>query len=349
MSALERLDREVGDLRKMAIGLERSMRRGRHDDEATDPGGPFIAQAAATIMHHLKRHDLAEQWIKRATTNPAMTTIPGWAQELANSTTAGFIMSLASGAKAAPSVFARAHGFQLSANMRAVSVSADAVAAFVAEGNAIGISSAVLFASSLMPHSVKCLVTFSEELADHSTPNVEAVLRQILTEAVGTAVEDAFFSADAASAANPAGVLVGATSVTPGDTFAADIMALVAAIAPATDPIFITSPARRAAIAAAGGFVGFDYPVYASSAVDDDMLIALDADKLAVGFGGAPNFKTSIEATVVEQTQDTVGPVLATPPTRSLWQTNSASLKATLPVSWAKKPSAAAVVDGVTW
>ncbi|MFK0272713.1 hypothetical protein ACIQUG_03510 [Ensifer sp. NPDC090286] len=59
---------------------------------------------------------------------------------------------------------------------------------------------------------------------------------------------------------------------------------------------------------------------------------------------------------MVEQTQDTVGPI-STPgtpvtfgsPTRSLWQTNAASLKAVLPVTWANKPTSVAYVDAISW
>ncbi|KQZ45405.1 hypothetical protein ASD63_09540 [Ensifer sp. Root558] len=344
------LAKEVSDLRGGFIALERSMRRSRREDrdEAPDLGGPFIAQAAASIMHHLKRGDLAEAWLRKAVTNPAMTTVPGWASELANSVTASFILSLSSGSKAAPAVFARANAIQLSALTRAISVDAMAVATFVAEGNAIGVSQATLSSASVVPHSVKCLVTFSEELADHSQPTVESILRQILNEAVAIAVEGAFFSDDAASSANPAGILLGATTVAPGADFAEDVKGLVAAIAPATDPLFVTSPARRAAIAAAGGLVGFDYPVLASSAVDDDTLIAIDANKLMVGFGGAPGFKTSTEATLVEDTAPPNDMMTGTP-VRSLWQTNSGSLKATLPVSWATKGATVAVVSGITW
>ncbi|MDX0831235.1 phage major capsid protein [Sinorhizobium medicae] len=349
MDTIESIGRELRDLRGDFIGVKRAIVRGRRDDRnEPDLAGPFIAQAAASIMHHLKRHDLAEAWLKKAVTNPAMTTVTGWASELAQSVTANFILSLSSGSKSAPSVFARAHGFELSGATRAVSIDAMAVAAFVAEGSAIGVSQATLSSASVLPHAVKCLVTYSEELADNSTPTVETVLRQILTEAVGTAVEDAFFSDDAATNANPAGVLLGATIVAPGTDFAADVKGLVAAIAPATDPLFVTSPARRAAIAAAGGLVGFDYAVLASSAVGDDTLIAIDADKLAVGFGGAPGFKTSSEATLVE---DTAPPndLLTGTPVRSLWQTNSGSLKATLPVSWATKGATVAIVTGITW
>lgn len=325
------------------------MRRNRRDErDEPDLGGPFIAQAAASIMNHLKRHDLAEQWLRRAVANPAQTTVPGWASELAQSVTANFILSLSSGSKAAPAVFARAHAIQLSALTRAVSVDATAVALFVSEGNAIGVSQATLSSASVLPHAVKCLVTYTDELADHSAPTIETILRQIMNEAVAEAVEAGFFSDDAASSANPAGVLLGATTVAPGATFAADVQGLVAAIAPATDPLFVVSPARRAAIAAAGGLVSFDYPLLASSAVGDDTLIAIDAAKLMVGFGGAPGFKSSSEAALVE---DTAPPndLMTGSPVRSLWQTNSSSLKCTLPVSWATKGATVAVVTGITW
>ncbi|MDX0506245.1 hypothetical protein GOD80_25880 [Sinorhizobium medicae] len=349
MSALERLDREVGDLRKMAIGIERSLRKGRRDDgdEQPDLAGPFVAMAASAIMKALNRPERAEEWQRKAVTNPAMTTIPGWASELVNSVTAGFILSLSSGIRAAPALFARAHGFHLSGPTRGVSVEADAVAAFTAEADGIGVSQANFGSNSVLPCSVKALTTFSEELADFSTPTVETVLRQILSEAIGQCIENRFFSSEPQIASAPAGILAGKTPIAPGTSFAEDAQALVSALSPAADPVFVVSPGRRVGLAASVDLNAFGYPVLASSALDDTTMVCVDADKLMVGMGGQPKFAIGREAALVEDTAPPTD-LLTGSPVRSLWQTNAMSLKATLPISWSG-PSAAAFIENLAW
>ncbi|MEY9780553.1 phage major capsid protein [Sinorhizobium fredii] len=343
LAKLEKIEREVGDLRGMLVGIERSFRKGA---KAERPAGTkFIAAAAASIFGHLKRHDLAAEWETKAAVSPAMTTVPTWAAELTTSTTADFVISLGNAVFAFPQIAARAHAFPLSANTRAI-IGGTAVAAFVGEGEPIGVAAGTVSGAMLKPYAVKVLSTFSEDLAERSQPAVEALLRKILGDAVAACLDETFFGNQPATPRAPAGILNGLTPLTAGASFGEDVQALAAAIAPAADPVFVISPARRVGLAAAGDLVGFgDYPVYGSSALDDATMVALDAAGLAIGFGGAPSFAVSREATLVERTQDEVGPAVTTEPTRSLWQTDSASLKAALPVSWYMRAGGAAYTE----
>ncbi|MGO4621253.1 hypothetical protein AB4Z34_23020 [Ensifer sp. 2YAB10] len=126
----------------------------------------------------------------------------------------------------------------------------------------------------------------------------------------------------------------------------------MAAISPAVDPVFIMNPARLAGASAAGSLLGFGaYAVFGSSAIADDDMVALDAAALVFG-AGTPSFKLGREATLVEDTDPVPISTPGTPPTigaptRSLWQTNSASLRCVLPISWTPPPSA--IVTGITW
>ncbi|WP_457583156.1 hypothetical protein [Ensifer canadensis] len=324
------------------------MRKSRRDDrEAPDLGAAFVSLACAAAMNGLGRPERAREWAQKAVTNPAQTTVPGWAAELVGGPTASFLLSLASGIRAMPLIMARAHGIPLSFNARAISLDVSAVAGFIGEGQPIGVSKASLRGSGMLPASVKAMVTFSEELGDYSTPLVEEVMRQILGDAVGEAVEEVFFSADVQTAYSPAGILVGTTSVTPGASFAEDVRGLVAALGAPADPIFVVSPARRAGIAASGTLASFDYPLLSSSAVADDRMVALDADALVFG-AASPGFKIGKEATLIEQDSAVPTDLLSGSPIRSLWQTNMASMRISLPISWVM-PRTAAYVDGVAW
>ncbi|MDK1376150.1 MULTISPECIES: hypothetical protein [unclassified Sinorhizobium] len=346
-TSLAELETRLVDLKQLCVGISRQLRK-----RDRTPGGPsgdaFVAMAAAAIFGHLKRHDLAATWQTKAAVAPANTTTPGWAAELVSSVTADFVVSLGSNIFAFPSIALRSHSFPLSGNMRAV-LAGSALASFVAEGEAIGVAVGEVSAASLRPYSIKVLSTFSEELAERSAPSVEALLRKILGDAVGACLDGTFLGDQAATVRAPAGVLYNLMPVAPGASFAEDVRNLTAALGSPADPIFIVSPARRVGLAASGSLLGFDSLVLSSSSVPDDRIIGLDRDGLIIGFGGQPTFKVSREATLVEQTQDAVGAVVATAPTRSLWQTDAASLKCSLPVSWYVRQGASTFTEPLAW
>lgn len=343
------VQQEVRDLRVLVVGMQRAIGRGRREDRDEDPdlSGPFIAQAAAAIMTAVGNTARAAEWRKRAVVSPAMTTVTGWAAELVRRPTVSFILSLATGARAFPLLMQRGHGFELTAaDPRAISLSVAASAGFIGEGQPIPTTQATLWGMGLMPYSVKTMAVFSEEISDHSSPDIEQVLRLVLSDAIGTALENAFFSDAAQSALSPPGALLGATPVAPGATFADDVKGLVAALGAPVDPVFIVSPARRASIAASGALTSFDYPLLSSSSLDDDRMIGLDASQYTYGVGTTA-FKVGKYAAIVENDAPPAD-LLTGSPVHSLWQEDKLALRATMPLSWTS-PAKAAVVDGITW
>ncbi|MBK5567232.1 phage major capsid protein [Ensifer sp. SSB1] len=340
--SLESIGRELQDLRGLLVKLERGGKR-------KPTGTRFIAQAAAAIFHHLKDMDAVERWQQKAATSPAMTSVTGWAAELAQSVTADYVLSLGGGVYAAPSLFQAAHGYSMSASVKAV-IAGSASASFVGEGQPIGLTKAAFSSASFQAHSIKAIASFTEEMSERTAPQVETLLRTILNKAVGSCLDSVLFDASPSSAIRPAGLLNGITATTGGATFQADIAALMAVVKPA-NPVFITGPGRRAALAAGGDLLGFsDYSVLSSEAVPDTRLILVDADDLSVAFGGEVKFSVSRSAVLVEQDQagvvpfsDGAGTIGA--PARSLWQTDSAALRAVLPTSWVAAPGAVAYTD----
>lgn len=350
--SLERLEREMRDLRGLAVNLQRAMGRGRREEPEGEPlGGAFIRGAIAAAASGIKRHDIAETWKAKAATNPAMLSVQGWAQELATSAVGSFVLSLGSNARAFPAIAARAHGFEISANFRPVALEANATAAFTAEGEAIGTTEARFLASTLKPYSVKALTEFTEEMLERS--DIETLMKQLLSDAIGSALELGFFSAAAATAAAPAGVLNGITPTAAGASFAEDARALVAALGEPADVVFVMSPARLISLSAEMDLAAFAAPVFGSSGVGADQLVAVDCDGLAIGLGGV-NHKVGIESTIHEANPalpiSTPGtPATVAAPTRSLWQSDVISLKSVLGVSWGRSASAAAVINDVAW
>lgn len=350
--SLERLEREMRDLRGLAVNLERSMRRGRREQqpEGEPLGGAFVRGAIAAAASGIKRHDIAETWKAKAATSPARTDVAGWAQELATSAVGSFVLSLGSNARAFPAIASRAHGFELSANFRPVALEANATAAFTAEGEAIGTTEARFLASTLRPYSIKALTEFTEEMLERS--DIETLMKQLLSDAIGAALETGFFSTAAASLAAPAGILNGITPTAAGASFAEDARALVAALGEPADVVFVMSPARLISLSAEMDLAAFAAPVFGSSGVGADQLVAVDADGLAIGLGGV-NHKVGIESTIHEANPalpiSTGSPAEMATPTRSLWQSDVISLKSVLGVSWGRSASAAAVINDVAW
>ncbi|MDX0775212.1 phage major capsid protein [Sinorhizobium medicae] len=346
------VQQEVRDLRTLVVGMQRAMGRGRRDDRnEPDLGGAFIRGAIVAAAHGIKRHDLAEQWKQRAATNPAMLSVPTWAAELATSAVGSFILGLASNVRAFPTIASRAHGFEISANFRPLTLDASAVAVFVAEGDAIGTCEARFLASTLKPYSVKSLTEFTEEMLERS--DIEMLMKQLLGDAIGSALEQQFFSATAGTTAAPPGILNGVTATAAGASFAEDARALVDVIGDPADVVFVVAPGRLISLSAEMDLGAFAAPVLASSGVAADQLVAVDCDDLAVGLGGVSH-KVGIESTIHEANPalpiSTPGtPATVASPMRSLWQTDVISLKSVLSVSWGRAASGAAFIDNVAW
>ncbi len=348
MDSLETIGRELRDLRGDFISHKRAMRRDRRDDrDEAGPSSPLVARAVLQVLHAIKRLDLAPGWQEKAAVSPAVTSVPAWAGSLATSETAAFVMGLASANRAFPLVAQMAHAYSLTAR-KALSMEADASAAFTEEAAAIAVSSGRVRADALAPYSVKSILTASEELFERGQPDVQTLFTQLLNDACGDVIEEVFFGSAAASAGQPAGILSGVTSQSPGQSFAEDVKVLMTAVQPAV-PVFIANPATRASLAASGSLLGFDMALLGSKAVEADALILIDADRIATGFGGQAKISVGREATVAEV--DTAPPtdLMTASPVRSLWQTDSVGVRIVLPVSWAKAPGAVGLVQPVGW
>lgn len=343
MSGLEQLQREVADLRSLAIGLQRA---GRREEREGNPSSSLVARAVVQVLHAIKRTDLLPLW-QKAVVGPAVTSNAAWAGSLVGSETAAFVMGLASANRAFPLVAQAAHAYSLTAR-RALSMEADASAAFCEEAAAIAVSSGRVRADALNAYSVKSILTASEELFERGQPDVETLFTALLNDACGDVIEEVFFGSAAASAGQPAGILNSVVSQSPSQSFSEDVKILMTAVEPAT-PVFIVNAATRAALAASGSLLGFDMPLLGSKAVASDALVLVDADRLATGFGGQAKISVGREATIAELDSNPPSDLLTANAVRSLWQTDSVGVRIVLPISWAKAPGAVAFTQPIGW
>jgi HK97 family phage major capsid protein len=108
---------------------------------------------------------------------------------------------------------------------------------FVAEGTPIPVQIAPTSAGpSLVPHKLAVLTSLTGEML--RSTNVETMVRQVLIEATGPAVDRVLFSANAAGTDRPAGLLAGITALTPAaagekaQAIVDDLQALALTVAP---------------------------------------------------------------------------------------------------------------------
>lgn len=257
--------------------------------------------------------------------------------------------------------------------MRNPAANPNLAGAFRAEGAAIRVGALSLGSLTLTPKSLGVIGTFSMELFERSTPNIEQVIRSAMVSDTAAALDSAFLGNAAASATTPGGILAGLaagnTAASAGATSAnivADLRGRMQAMAAANmgrKPVWIMNPARAWGLSLAltasgaplfpemqnGTLLGM--PVVTSTTVPAATVFLIDGAEIFFA-GGAPSFMASDVATIHEE--DTAplainGGTAATP-VRSLFQTNSAALRCLWNVDWAvARAGAVQTITAAAW
>jgi HK97 family phage major capsid protein/HK97 family phage prohead protease len=320
--------------------------------------------------------------VTKAASAPATTTTTGWAAELVQTATLDFLESLMP-LSIYPGLRDRGGRFTFGRN-GVVSIPSRAATptvagSFVAQGGAIPVRQAAFNATTLTPKKMAVITTFTREISEHSTPAIEAVLRQAIQEDTALAIDTVLMDATAASTTRPAGLRNGVSGLTAttGGGFAAlvgDIKGLVGALITSSGgnlraPVFIMNPVQALSIALtqnAGGDFPFaadigrgllqGYPVLQSSTVASGTVMLVDAADFFSASGDEPRFDVSDQATLhMEDTSPTAIATAGTPnvvaaPVRSLWQTDTIGLRMIMDLNWAmRRTGTVAYVTSVTW
>src|SRR5262249_33962546 len=137
-------------------------------------------------------------------------------------------------------------------------VDAAQAGAWVRESEAIPVTMLNFAAVTLAPRKLAVISVFTREMTESS--NVEAVVRQTLTEASGLAIDAAMFSNAPGDDTRPAGLLNGIAPLVPApagpNAMALDLAALVNALAAngaGLAPAIVAAPAQAFAIKFAAG------------------------------------------------------------------------------------------------
>jgi HK97 family phage prohead protease/HK97 family phage major capsid protein len=320
--------------------------------------------------------------VLRAATAPAITTVVGWAAELAQQTYAAPMELLMPNSilnrlapKGMSMTFGRAGKINIPTRSRTPTISGS----FVGEGAPIPVRIGAFTSQTLVPKKLAVITTFTREMGIHSTPAIEGVLRQAIQDDTTVAVDTVLIDANPATGVRPPGLLNGVTvtTATAGGGFAAlvgDISKLSGALTSSTygnvrAPVWLMNPidmnaAKFIVAPNTGEFVFRDelnrgqlngWPVIDSATVPAKTVIAVDAADF-VTTTGETLFDTSDQATLHEEDTSpqplaAVGtPAVVAAPQRSLWQTDSIGLRMIMDLNWLmRRTGMVAWTQNVTW
>lgn len=364
----------------------------------SEPKDMFIRSAVCRVLGHVEKRSPYEVMagrygedenvktmldvVTKAASAPATTTTTGWAAELVQTATLDFMESLMP-----MSVYPRLReiggrftfGRNGIVSIPSRSTGTSVAGSFVAQGAPIPVRQGAFTSTTLTPKKMAVITTFTREIAEHSTPSIEGVLRQAIQDDTAKAIDTVLLDATAASTTRPAGLKngVSASTATTGGGFAAlvgDIKLLVGALISASggnvrNPVFIMNPVQALSIAYtqnAGGDFPFaagiaqnllnGYPVIQSATVEAGDIILVDAADFFSATGDEARFDVSDQATLhMEDTSPAQIGVAGTPnvvaaPVRSMFQTDSIALRMVLDLNWSlRRTGSVAFTEDATW
>ncbi len=342
----------------------------REQREPVVSGNLFTRSLAARTIASLRRSKAAEvaaemwpsdrllhQHITRAASNPAMTSVAGWAAELAQKRVADVIEALGPASGAADVLkqclvldwdgagMISAPGFAAGA----------ANSGFVAEGQPIPVRQLNVGPAQLQPYKLATIAALTREMVESS--NAEALVSDALVRSTALALDAVFFGSAAATAAQPAGIRNGIAATASSNNadgfqaFAEDVASLIDAVAPVGGKgpyILIGSPGRAAMIAS--HYISFkdetQFDVVASSVVGND-LVCVAPKAIAAALSADADVETTSAATLVMDTAPGAAGTMG--PEAEVWQTDSLAVKVRWPVSWALRNAGAVAWLTPSW
>src|SRR5215475_13919814 len=166
--------------------------------------------------------------IFKAATVPADTVTSGWASQLVATSLQDYFAALMP-SSIYPGLSARGMKFTFGqagiVTMPTRSSTPTVAGSFVAQGSPIPVRQAAFTSISFTPKKMGVITTFTREIYEHSTPNIDGLLRDAISQDTAVAIDTVLLDATAASTTRPAGLRngVAATTATAGGTITAAI------------------------------------------------------------------------------------------------------------------------------
>jgi HK97 family phage major capsid protein len=413
---LESLNESQARLAKTSVGADDHQQRGEGDTRlAVYNPRPFALPAKKTqpldylwrslcvqVKHHNEhgRRPILEvvkdtygedeptramvQYLARAASAPATIPQAGWAAELVTQVWMDFLQALIP-FSVFPGVAAKGSSYTFGRNgvinLPLRNATPSLAGSFVGEGAPIPVRQGGFATAQLTPKKLAVISTFTREIAEHSTPAIEGIIRESIMMDTGVAIDTVMLDANPATAVRPPGLLngvvaIGATAAGAASIIAlnGDLKALTNALNAATfgnirDPVWLMQPQAATSASLAMTTTGdtpyrdeiargtlLTYPIIKSTVVPAATLILMDAADYASVTEAAPRFDVSDQA--VLHMDDTTPLAIGTPgtppvvaaPARSLWQTDTIGVRMILPMNWLlRRAGMVQFMTGMTW
>jgi hypothetical protein len=325
-------------------------------------------RSAADMLKSMYPDDVvAPLLLSRAASTQAVLSDPAWAGPLAHYSVSDAIEEIVS--MTALDRLARTGALQVDMGRNASVIvpgriidPTTAASMWIGEGQAVPVKQYDIIGPALNVHKIEVDVVVTRELSEAS--NIEDVLRMLLTEMAGLAIDAAVFSTAAASTQKSAGILHGLTALTGStagagfDGCGADLGTLAADVASRGGGrviAFIASPQQATQIRfwAGGQFdlvPGGDttLPVASSAVLPTGTLIGIEPASLAYSFG-APTFSiTKIAALQLDDAPANTA-IMTSTPVKSMWQIDAMALRMTLWGDFCMRAPHVSFMQGVAW
>ncbi len=322
------------------------------------------------------------QFITKAASIPADTTTSGWADTLVQTVVGDFIASLLP-MSVYPGLAAKGGSFTFGRNgiisLPARNTATTIAGSFIAQGAPIPVRQGAFTPITLTPKKMGVITTMTREITEHSTPAIEAILRQAMQEDTSVSIDTVLLDATAASTIRPAGLKNGVTKTAASATasivgFIADLKAMAGALITNTKgnlraPVWIMNPGDVLAAMLLQTTVGetpfreevsrgtlLGYPIISSTTLAARTWFLVDAADFITATGDTPNFSVSDQAVLhMEDTTPLAIGTVGTPPTvaapvRSLWQTDSLAIRMIIDLNWSmRRTGSVAWMDTLAW
>jgi hypothetical protein len=277
--------------------------------------------------------------LERATSAPALTSVAGWAAELAQRKIVDTLKALHP-YSAAAALFAQ--GTTLAFD-RAGSISVPGFVTtaitkgWVAEGQPIPVQQPALVIPDLLkPYKLAGIAVLTHEMLESS--NAEALISDVVLRMLGNVLDAALVDTAAAASDRPAGLRFGVSTSTasvltdPSAAFAADLRTLANAVGPVgsnAPVVFLASPGRALSINVT--LTSQSVAVLATSALTNEVICVASA--ALVSAVGDVAVESATAATLHMDTVPTAD-VGSASRHSSMFQTDAVAIKTRWPVAW---------------
>jgi len=305
--------------------------------------------------------------VQKAAVEPALTSVPEWAGNLARETWAEFL-----GLLAPVSVYAQLATLGLSGTFSGGKVrfparnATSALAGdFIGEHKPIPVKRGSVLAPSLPPRKVGVITTYSRELSQGSVASMEAFFRAALVEDTAPVIDARLLDSNAATAIRPVGLLNGVT-LTPSVDIETDLRAALSPILTAGGGrrlVWLLNPLQAMSLCLATNGAGmFLFPnadehlplgsVIVSPNVPAGTMILVDAAEFATAADLAPSFVVSSEALLhMEDTApEPINAGTMATPVISLFQQDALAIRMIQQMNWTmRRPGTVSGISGIAW